>query len=92
MSVATPYQPVFAVEARAEYDRLSPEQRHIIDTAVDILARDPYNDRATRPDGPDARRAFLTPDLTVRYGIHQHHLVIAEINSQAPTSFLIGAE
>ncbi|MFB8023946.1 hypothetical protein ACFC36_35835 [Streptomyces rubiginosohelvolus] len=86
------YRTVFAVEAQTEYNALAEAQRDLIDQAVKILERDPRNERATRPDGPNARRAFVTPDLTIRYGVHRDHLVIAEINYRHVGSFLIGAE
>ncbi|QKW06810.1 hypothetical protein HUT18_10800 [Streptomyces sp. NA04227] len=86
------YTHVFSVEARAEYQGLSPQDQALVERAIGLLEKDPYPDKGTAPEGPDARRAFINGDLSLRYGVHRHHLVIAEINGRADRDFLFGGD
>ncbi|RFU88464.1 hypothetical protein DY218_01625 [Streptomyces triticagri] len=79
MNAAAPtLDPLLSVQARDEYNALTEAQRGIVDQAIGMLARDPEA-RGTVDEGQGARRAFVSQDLQIRYGVHRNILVIAEI-------------
>ncbi|MFJ8828155.1 hypothetical protein ACIREE_41360 [Streptomyces sp. NPDC102467] len=77
-AASTALEPILSIQARDEYRALSDEQASVVDRAIGMLARNPEA-RGTVDEGQGARRAFVSQDLQIRYGTHEHILVIAEI-------------
>ncbi|GLW48389.1 hypothetical protein Stsp02_40510 [Streptomyces sp. NBRC 14336] len=85
------YRVQFTVEARATFDGLPEERRAQLDTAVRILARDPFRKNSTAQLGPDEhlRKAYVAPGMMLEYMVAGAIMVVVVLEVFDESAYLI---
>ncbi|MEG3629076.1 hypothetical protein [Streptomyces poriticola] len=85
------YRVQFTVEARATYDALPDERRAQLDTAVRILARDPFRKTSTAQLGPDEhlRKAYVAPGVMLEYMVAGAIMVVVVLEIFDESAYLV---
>lgn len=85
------YRVKWTEDAAQTRDTLPEERRGVLSRALLVLARDPYNKRATAAVGPDEhmRKAYVAPGMVLEYMVADAVMVVVIIELFDETHYLI---
>lgn len=84
------YRVTYTEEAAVTRDGLPAERRRLFERGVAVLARDPYNAKATAAlSSQDERKAYIAPGLVIEYYVRNGVLVIIVFEIFDESAYLV---